>query len=275
MFTVLASAALPLLAQKPGADSFSLSIGDITEAIISTAAPPQLKVILTPQKSAELASFTELNLNKRVKIIVGGKLCSEPFIRERMAGPSMELYVASTDDALAIVNALLTSRLKFDQLYKWTDNSGQTHYSERPPVPSPGLPAQAGEATDAQTRRLLEELQGAWVVSSATMNGKVRADRSLLEAHWIFQGNELVLQLPEKGTVRFAVNLDAKAEPKAFHLTSIEPVNSGSGWMLFKREGDKLKIAYHDNLEGRPERFEPSQPHAKPELVVVTLERKK
>src|SRR5437764_924326 len=106
---VFALAALPLPAQKPGADSFSLSLGDITEAVISTSAPPRLQVILTPQKSTELASFTELNLDKRGKIIVGGKLCSEPFIRERMSGPSMEVYVASTDDALGIVNALLTS----------------------------------------------------------------------------------------------------------------------------------------------------------------------
>ena len=45
--------------------------------------------------------------------------------------------------------------------------------------------------------------------------------------------------------------------------------------MLFSREGDRLKIALYDNLEGRPESFEPRGPRAEPELIVVTLAPKK
>ena len=45
--------------------------------------------------------------------------------------------------------------------------------------------------------------------------------------------------------------------------------------MLFSREGANLKIAFYDNLDGRPESFEPHDPRAEPELVVVTLSPKK
>jgi len=41
-----------------------------------------------------------------------------------------------------------------------------------------------------------------------------------------------------------------------FLLTSVEPSNEASGWMLFSHEADRLKIAFYDNLNGGPERFE-------------------
>jgi uncharacterized protein (TIGR03067 family) len=206
--------------------------------------------------------------------VVGGKLRSEPFIRERMTGPWMELYVSSSDDAVATVKTLLTSSLKFEQLHKWIDPRGETHYSEKPGDPSSSdQPPPAGQVTDARTKSRLLELQGSWEVIKATMNGKERADRSLLGGQWKFQGNELLLVSPDKGIARFAIQLDSKTN--AFHMTSIEPANVGSGWMLFSREGTTLKIAFNDNLEGRPAGFEPPEPRAKPELVVVTLAPKK
>ncbi len=45
--------------------------------------------------------------------------------------------------------------------------------------------------------------------------------------------------------------------------------------MLFLRETNTLKIAFYDNLQGRPESFEPRGPRSEPELVVVTLSPKK
>ena len=129
--------------------------------------------------------------------------------------------------------------------------------------------------TGDQNKNSFRELHGSWTVTKATMNGKESRDPSLLEATWSFQGNELVLQSPQKGKVRFTLKRDAKAEPKAFHLTSVEPANEASGWMLFSREGDRLKIAFYDNLQGRPESFEPHALRAEPELIVVTLAPKK
>jgi uncharacterized protein (TIGR03067 family) len=267
-------APVSLRAQATDPSTFSLSPGDVTEAIVNSSTPARLKVMLTPAKSEELRAFTDRNLNKQVRIVVADKLRSEPFIRERMPGPAMELYVASTEDALAMVKALLTSNLKLDQLPTWTDSNGETHYSEKAPVRSPEHAPPANQSTEERSAAVLKQLLGSWQVIQATMNGKESADPSLLEGQWNFQGDQLVLRSP-KGTVRFALTVDATADPKAFHLTAVEPANAGSGWMLFSRETNTLKIAFNDNLQGRPSGFKPSQPRAEPELVVVILAPKK
>src|SRR6266545_1646196 len=130
---LFALAPLSLRAQTPADSTFWLSPGDITEATIDTSGRTRLQVTLTPEKGAEFSAFTGRNLNKQVKIVVAGKLRSEPFVRERIAGASMEIFVSSLEDALATVKALMTSTVTFDQLHKWTDSAGRTHYSEKPP----------------------------------------------------------------------------------------------------------------------------------------------
>ena len=267
------AAGLSLRAQAPDDSTFSLSPGDVTEATIHTSGPARLQVTLTPEKREEFSSFTGRNVNKQVKIVVGGKLRSEPFIRERIAGPTMEIFVGSPEDALATVKTLLTSKVGFDQLHKWTDDSGRTHYSEKPP-PRTSDQSPAAEPV-AEDKNAFQALQGSWGVAKATMNGNENGDAALLEGNWTFKGNELILQSRQKGTVRFTLKMDSKAAPKAFHLTAVEPANEGSGWMLFSREGERLKIAFYDNLKGRPESFEPRGPRPEPELIVVILSAKK
>jgi uncharacterized protein (TIGR03067 family) len=266
-------AALSLRAQAPQAPTFSLLQGDVTEATIGTSGGPRLQVTLTPQKCAELVTFTEHNLNKQVRIVVGSKLRSEPFIRERIAGPSMEIFVTSLEDAVAVIKTLMTSTVRFDRLHKWTDSSGQTHYAEKSPS-SASDPSPALEPV-LEDKNAFRALQGSWHVIKATMNGMEVRDASLLEGNWTFKGNELHLQSPQKGNARFTFTLDAKATPKAFQVTPFEPAAEVSGWMLFSREGATLKIAFHDHLQGSPESFESPGPRAKPALIVVTLSPKK
>jgi uncharacterized protein (TIGR03067 family) len=229
-------------------------------------------VTLTSEKSAELSAFSARNLNKQVRIVVGGKLRSEPFLRERITGPAMEIFVSSPEEAVATVKTLMTSTVRFDQLYKWTDSSG-THYAEKPP-------ARAADSRPVvqrvvEDKNALQALQGSWGVAQATQNGRECRDASLREGIWTFQGNELHLQSPQKGKARFALKLDPQAAPKAFQLTPLAPATETAGWMLFSREGPNLKIAFYDNLQGRPESFEPRGARAKPELIVVTLSPKK
>ena len=107
------------------------------------------------------------------------------------------------------------------------------------------------------------------------MNGRECDQAFLLEGHWTFKGNELILQSPQKGKVRATLAMDATSRPQAFQVTPVEPATEKSGWMLFSREGANLKIAFYDNLNGRPESFEPRDPRAEPELIVVTLSPKK
>jgi len=263
---VLASASLR--AQAPANSTFSLSPGDVTEAAIDNPGRTRLQVTLTPKKSAELSTFTDLNLNKQVKIVVCDKVRSEPFVRERMAGPGMEIFVTSPEDALATVKALLTSRLPFEELYQWTNSSG-IHYSDKPPVPASAQRRPAPQGTNVLNKSDFKELQGSWTVAKATMSGKDIQDPSIQKSEWKFQDNELILLEPEKGAIRFALEIDAKAEPKAFHLTPIQPPKERSGWILFSREGNNLKIAFHDNLERRPASF------SEPELIIGILAPKK
>ena len=234
-------ATLSLGAQPPDDSTFSLSPGDVIEATIDTSGHTRLHLTLTPEKGAGFSAFTARNLNKQVKIVVAGKSLSEPFIRERIAGPSMEIFVSSPEDALATIRVLLTSTVAFDQLYKWTDSTGRTHYSEKPPPLSSDRRHAAGPVAEDRNKNPFQELQGSWGVIRATMNGKESRDASLLDGTWTFRGNELVLQSPQKGKVQFTLKMDSKAEPKAFHVTAVEPANEGSGWMLFSREGDHLK----------------------------------
>src|SRR5262245_11881655 len=124
---LFAWAALSLRAQSSQELTFSVLPGDVTEATIGTSGGTRLQVTLTPEKSADLQEFTRRNLNKQVKIVVGGKLRSEPFIRERVAGPTMEIFVSSPEDAVAVIKTLMTSTVRLEQLHKWTDSRGQTH----------------------------------------------------------------------------------------------------------------------------------------------------
>ena len=265
---VCACATLSLPANGQDASTFSLAPGDVVEATINTAGFTRLKVTLTPNKSEALSTFTGLNLGKQVKIVVAGKVRSEPLIRERMTGPAMELYVKSPEDALDTVKTLLTSpRLAFEQLQHWSDFNG-THYAERLPESVVPPPNSTG------TVKVAQELQGSWVVAKATMNSRESHDPTLLEANWRFQRDELILESRQKGTARFRIRLDEGTRPRAFHLTSLEPSNTGAGWMLFARDTNMLRIAFFDNLEGRPETFEPREARSKPELVVVTLSPK-
>lgn len=270
---LLVLAALTLRAQAPDDFTFSLSPGDVTEATIGTAGGARLQVTLTPDKRAEFSAFTARNLNHRVKIVVGGKLRSEPFIREHIAGPVMEIFVKSREDAVATVKTLMTSKVQFDHLYTWTDADGKTHYAEKPPTPSADpRPIVEPVALDLKA---FQPLQGSWGVIKTTMNGEETHEASLLEGNWTFKGNELILQSPQKGKVRATLAMEATAKPKAFQVTPVEPATEKSGWMLFSREGANLKIAFYDNLDGRPESFEPRDAQAEPELVVVTLSPKK
>src|SRR4030095_250982 len=149
---------LSLRAQSPDESTFSLSPGDVTEATIGISGGARLQVTLTPKKRAEFSEFTGRNLNKQVKIVIGGKLRSEPFVRERIAGPSMEIFVTSPEDAVATIKTLLTSRVRFDKLHKWIDSDGQTHYAEKP-RPEPSDPPPAVEPV-AEDKNAFQALQG-------------------------------------------------------------------------------------------------------------------
>ena len=89
----------------------------------------------------------------------------------------------------------------------------------------------------------------------------------------MFEGSALTMQSPQKGTAQFKLKIDVTTQPMAIYLIPVQPIQGGRGWMIFSREGENLKLAFHDNLEGRPIGFEIRDTRAEPELIVLTLSR--
>jgi uncharacterized protein (TIGR03067 family) len=142
-------------------------------------------------------------------------------------------------------------------LYKSTDANGRVQYSDKPP---PG--AAKAMIADGATK----DLEGRWRVANTTMNGELSLDRKSVGATWTFRGDELLLETADGNRARYTVVLEAGSRPNALQLAPVPPSKERGGWMIYEREGDRLRFAYRDNLEGRPVSFAPQ-----PKLVVTTL----
>jgi len=113
----------------------------------------------------------------------------------------------------------------------------------------------------------IAELEGAWAVARATMNGEPRTDSKVLNATWTFRGTELVVQTARGERLRSALSFDATANPQAFHMTPLSPTGGQRPlWMIWARRGDELDVAFYDGIDQRPEDFGPRR-----KLVVLTL----
>ena len=113
----------------------------------------------------------------------------------------------------------------------------------------------------------IAELEGAWAVARATMNGEPRTDGKVLNATWTFRGTELVVQTARGERLRSALSFDATANPPALHMTPLSPTGGQRPlWMIWARRGDELDVAFYDGIDQRPEDFGPRR-----KLVVLTL----
>jgi len=113
----------------------------------------------------------------------------------------------------------------------------------------------------------IAELEGAWAVARATMNGEPRTDGKVLNATWTFRGIELVVQTARGERLRSALSFDATANPPALHMTPLSPTGGQRPlWMIWARRGDELDVAFYDGIDQRPEDFGPRR-----KLVVLTL----
>jgi len=158
------------------------------------------------------------------------------------------------------------------EVYKWTDADGKVQFSDRPPPGSApkaataiGVAPKAAVAIEA-TPGLDPALAGVWSVANLTFGGEVRGDDELTGSTWTFRGNELVLQSRAGKTQRYTVAPEASANPKAFRVTPLPPTSERPGWMIYSVEREQLRIAFRDNLEGRPSGWQGDR-----KLTVVTL----
>lgn len=250
---------LSLLAQLPDSSAFSVSPGDVTEAKVvpDPAGGRFLRVTLTPAKRAALAAFTENNLNRQIKIVVNGRLRSQPYVREPIIDGVLVFPVDSPADAAATAKALLSPATTAEPAEKRTGSKAQPPASGKPPLTT----------SAAADRNAFKELEGTWGVLNGTMNGELVPDPKLNLTTWTFQGSTLVMTNGERQTARFALSMEAGA-PGLLRLEPIPPSEEHGGWVLFKREKDQLTLAFGDNLEGRPENFTPA-----PKKIILKLGR--
>jgi uncharacterized protein (TIGR03067 family) len=194
----------------------------------------QIRVHLTPEGASRLAEASRRVVGKRLGIIAGGKLRAVPVVRTEFHTSILPVQGGFTDEEAAAIAARLG------------------------PPPGEGS-AGAALVEPRRPGTPVPELQGRWRVVEATLNGKVVPDRKLTASTWVFQGGELVLTTGEGETESLAVHPDS---PGVIRLEG----KSAKGWMLWKREGADLILAFEDNMNGKPDGFGPG---ALPEKKIV------
>ncbi len=120
----------------------------------------------------------------------------------------------------------------------------------------------------AAERVLIDALQGSWVATDLTFDGRPRQDAELTNSQWTFEGHELHLGSPQRGETLFRFEIDAESRPTSLHLTPIGESDEPAGWMIVAMEGERLKVGFHDNLKQRASSFD-----ARPDMLVLTLVR--
>lgn len=131
-----------------------------------------------------------------------------------------------------------------------------------PPAERPAATVDKGS-----TFQDIKRLEGTWIVKTTTLNGRPIQERGLSGARFAFDSNGLDIDGGE-GRERHVFALDTTSNPRAFLVNRITPNRRQSGWMIYERKGEGLRIAFNDAFQGRPESFEP-----RPNLLVLELER--
>lgn len=244
----------------PGAKSWSLSLqGGVSETIALEAVPVldgtaiasadaergpdgggTIRLVLTPAGARKLAQATTDNVGRRLGIVVAGRLRAAPHV------------LAGITNGVLVVGGL---------------KPGEAEGLARtlgPPAPRNLAPA-APEAAGAGA--VFRVLEGTWILRRATHNGEIVPDQKFASGTWTFSGGTLSAANGEGGSARFTLAADP-ASPNAFRLDPVPPSKERSGWMLFRREGDRLVIAFFDGFSDRPVDFAPA-----PKKVILELSR--
>ncbi len=89
------------------------------------------------------------------------------------------------------------------------------------------------------------------------MNGRPVPDAKFASGTWTFSAGTLSATNGEGAAARFTLAVDPAA-PDAFRVESVAPSKEEGGSMLFRREGERLTIAFFDGFTRRPESFAPA-----------------
>ena len=202
----------------------------------------QMRLVLTAEGARKLSELTSRNVGRRLGIVVDGQLRSAPFVTGSMSKDIVVVGSFTPLEASALAKKL-----------------GPPSASIRLPGASPQF-----VAPDAA---VLRNLQGTWTVLNATVNSRVVPDPKFGGGTWTFDGGTVTATNGVGQTERFALRTDA-ASPAALHLEPLPPSNERALWIFFKRESERLTVAFFDGSATRPEDFSPA-----PKKVVLVLAR--
>jgi preprotein translocase subunit SecD len=91
----------------PDPSTFAIGPKDVVAAKMTTEGDrATIEIRLTTRKAQELAKKTEARLGQRLPLVIGGKVVSEPVVRQVIVGPQVSITGQSRDDAAEILRAL-------------------------------------------------------------------------------------------------------------------------------------------------------------------------
>jgi uncharacterized protein (TIGR03067 family) len=202
----------------------------------------QIRLVLTSDGARTLAAVTSRNVGRRFGIVVDGRLRAAPFVSGGLTDGVLVVGGLDPGEAAALARKL----------------------GPPPASVSPGFMTPRDTTLDAAAFRVLE---GTWTLRSATVNGQPIPDPKFAGARWIFRDGTLAATDGLGQTERFTLRTDADA-PGALHFEPVAPSKERGGWLLFKREEERLTVAAFDGLSSRPENFEPA-----PKKLILTFSR--
>jgi uncharacterized protein (TIGR03067 family) len=200
----------------------------------------EIRLVLTSEGARRFAEVTSRNVGRRLGIVVAGRLRAAPVV------------VAGITNGVLVVGGLKPAE---------AEALARTLGPPSPPVHA-GPTVSPNAAPNPVALRLLE---GTWNLLGATVNGRAVPDPKFSGGTWTFHGGTLVATNGVGETARFELATDAAA-PDAFLLRPVPPSREQGGWMIFRREGERLTLAFFDGFSGRPEGFTPA-----PKKVVLVL----
>ncbi len=200
----------------------------------------EIRLVLTPDGTRKLAEATSRNVGRRFGIVVAGRLRAAPVV------------VAGITNGVLVIAGLQPAE---------ADSLAGT--LGPPSAPTNVVTAVSPDAGGA--RVVLRLLDGTWDLRSATVNGLAIPDRKFSSGTWTFHDGKLVATNGIGETASFTLAVDPAA-PDSFLLAAVPPSRERGGWVIFKREEDRLSLAFFDGFSRRPEDFAPA-----PKKVVLVL----
>ena len=128
-------------------------------------------------------------------------------------------------------------------------------------IAPPGPPLASGPCA-------LHRLAGSWEVVSLTVDGDPSHDDEMAGARLTFGGDRLAIDTAAGEHLEFALRVEPRSRPCAFHATPRNAATEPSGWMLYETDGTTLRLGFHDNLERRASGFD-----SRDDMVVLRLSR--